>query len=47
MIIQDRVEDKIQEARERVEEKVQLINYLPPKDLIQTLNYFINNESWY
>ncbi len=47
MIIQNRVEDKIWEARERVEEKAQSINYLPLKDLVKTFNYFINNESWY
>jgi hypothetical protein len=45
MIIQNKVEDKIQEARERVEEKDHSINYLLVKNLVQILNCFIINES--
>jgi hypothetical protein len=45
MIIQNRVEYKIQEARERVEEKNHSINYIPVKHLVQILNCFIINES--
>jgi len=45
MIIQNKVEDKIQEARERSEEKDHSINYLPVENLIQILNCFIINES--
>ncbi len=45
MIIQNIVEEKIQEARERAKEKAHSINYLPVKNLIQILNCFIINES--
>jgi len=45
MIIQNRIANKIQEAGERVKEKVHPTNYLLAKDLVQILNCFIINES--
>lgn len=45
MIIQSKVEDKIQIVGERVGEKAQSINYLLVKDLVQILNCFIIKES--
>jgi hypothetical protein len=45
MIIQNKVADKIQKAREKAKEKVHPISYLLVKDLILIFNCFIINES--
>jgi hypothetical protein len=45
MIIQNKVANKIREAKERAKEKDHSINYLLAKNIVQILNCFIINES--